>query len=850
MNSKFFIIDGYGFVFRAYHSLPPLTNAKGFPVGAVFGFSNMLMKLIQDFRPEHAVIVFDSGSKNFRHELFSAYKANRKDVDNDLILQFPLIREVAQLFNFCTVEKEGFEADDIIATLTKEITARGFEVVIVSSDKDLMQLVSEQVKMFDSMKNKYIGFEQVKEKFGVEPSQVVDVLAIMGDSSDNVPGVKGIGPKGAAELILEYSSLENLYDNIDKIKQSAKKSKLIESQSMAFLSKKLVSLDYNVEINITLDQMKFKAPDLGKLNIFFEEHNFKSLLAKAKNIFQLEDKSLDNSNEVILKSELEPEELSNYLSKSIRLGKLVIMAVNSSFLLYNLSQNIILIDDIKRISSILADDRVLKITFDLKSIINQNPDIVFKSCDDISLMYYICNAGKTSASLEDIFINILGDQLPDIKKISLDDYCKIIYKIDDIHQILIKQISINGNLSLYYDIDLPLIYILAKMEQTGVLVNKDILVNLSSEFNGQIIDLEQNIFKLAGEEFNIASPKQLANILFNKLGLPSSKKSSKTDTLSTGADVLEDLSMKGYEIVDYILSWRQLSKLKNTYTDALVNDINQTTGRVHSSFSQTSTSTSRLSSHNPNLQNIPIRTENGNKIRKAFIASPGYKMISADYSQIELRLLAHIANIESLITAFLAGEDIHKKTAEQIFGIQEIGDNLRRSAKAINFGIIYGISSFGLAKQLNISVSEAAKYIEQYFNIYPGIKEYMNNSVLFARQHGYINNLYGRRCYVTQITNSNFALRNFAERAAINAPLQSTSSEITKRAMISIDKYLKKNKMATKLILQIHDELIFEAPENEVDLISSVIKNIMQNIISLKVPLEVNISCGDNWGEL
>ncbi len=748
--NKIFIIDGYGFLFRAYHSMPPLTSPDKIPVGAVHGFISMVLKVIEEFAPSHAVMVFDSGSKNFRHELYSEYKSHRPPAPEDLIPQFEIVREAATALGFPVMERIGYEADDVIASLVKTFPSE--EIVIISSDKDLMQLISDRVSMFDGMKNKYIRAAEVFEKFGVAPEKVVDALAIMGDSSDNVPGIPGIGPKGAAELIHLFGSLEGVLENAESIKQNARRKSVIDNKDKALISKQLVMLDSDIDLAVNMRDITLATPDHDELNGFFDRYGLKNLKARAHKVFKFN------------------------------------AAPSKQDHTTNIFKNLCL---------------------DIKLLIKQNPTENFSSFEDLSLMNYATSAGIKQ------------------EEVDFSSYHDLFSKLHE-----------HSAFELYYDFDLPFANVLAHLELTGIKVDVQILNDLSKEFELQLAEISKQIYDLAGVEFNIASPKQLAEILFKKLALP---KDTKSD--STNADVLENLSAQGFVIADHILKWRQISKLKNTYTDVLPSHINPETGRIHSSFSQIGTTTSRISSTNPNLQNIPIRSEYGEKIRSSFIPEKGCKLISADYSQIELRLLAHVANIESLTKAFKNGEDIHSSTAIQIFG--EATKENRRAAKAINFGIIYGISAFGLAKQLNITQKQAADYIEKYFALYPGIKEYMERTIAFARENGYVQNIFGRKCFIPEINNR--AMKGFAERAAINAPLQSSSADITKIAMNRIFTHLKEKDYKTRMVLQIHDEILLEAPEDEVVLVMVEVQKIMQDVVELKSKMVVDVSAQDCW---
>ncbi len=873
------IIDGYGFIFRAYHVHPKLSSPNGIPVGAIYGFTSMLMKLIRNFRPEQAIIVLDHSGKNFRHDLYQEYKANRPPAPDDLVVQLKLVQKAAEALNFSCISKAGFEADDIIATLASRATESKKPALIISSDKDLMQLINEHVKMYDPAKSKYITDEDIKAKFGVEPAKVREVQALMGDSSDNIPGVAGIGLKTASQLINQFGDLKGVFAAIDQVKNPRQKKLLTEHQEEAFISWKLVGLDHNVDIKQNIDDFRWQTPDAEKISEFINEYGFKSLNKNIESLFNvkiintlahaadLSENSSTGTNtvietdskekivstiEVINEQQLEP--LRHKIKRDgclaisiVRDDNMIKIALSDGQNIYLLpykkqqSNNIDLfsysnnaenceleksgkINFNKQIHDLCADASIKKITYNLKELLKIF-DCDLRSFDDLQIMEYVLNAGKKQ-KIHNAIIEFL-----------------------DLYKQLRAQLFENKALHLYENIDLPLCYILDKMEKEGVKIDINHLQKLSSEFAKQITLLEQKIFDITGEEFNIASPKQLGEILFDKMKLPFAKTSSKTKSYSTNATILEKLQEEGFEIADLLLKHRHLSKLKNTYTDSLPKLANPQTSRVHTSFLQTATSTGRLSSANPNVQNIPTRSEEGSSIRSAFIAKEGTKLISADYSQIELRILSHVADIKSLKQAFAENRDIHSQTASQIFSVplSEITPDLRHKAKAINFGIIYGISAFGLARGLNISRKAASDYIDRYFKEYPGIQEYMDKTIEFAKQNNFVENLIGRKCFVPNINNKNHALRSFGARAAINAPMQSLASDIIKIAMINIDKQLTDRSMQTKMILQIHDELIFEVPVSEVQEVAKLIKSTMENAIRLDVKTNVELNISDNW---
>ncbi len=842
------LVDGYGFVFRAFHSLPPLTRADGVPINAVLGFTNMLLKFIANHESDCIAIVLDSGKKTFRHDIFPLYKANRPEPPQELIMQFPIIREVIEAFNLVVIEKEGYEADDLIASYALKAERDGMNVKVVSSDKDLMQLVSNKISLYDAMKDKKISFDEVKEKFGVTPKQVKDALALIGDSSDNIPGVRGIGPKTASELINQFGSLDNLYANLDQVKNERQRNLLITEKENAFLSKVLLSLKDDMSLDYGWDELKVKPLNNEKLFKFLEEQGFKTLLARLSHTH-----NKASANESIRYIKLNSfMELKNYYKKMADVGIISILILSDKLEISSTEFNLLvefqlpaqhdlfstpkdsLVELLEVLSPILTNPAIQKILYSAKPFIKQLHDlsIELNSFDDVGMMAYIADTKNQELSLKELVNIYLGEEV----EINSHSLLKLFWELQDT---LVKHHAF----TLYSRIEQPLLKIIAAMEIKGVKVDAGLLKQLSSEFNQELQGIKQKIWQQADKQFNIASNKQLGEVLFDELKLPLGKK-SKVGNYGTGADILEQLSEQGFEIADSILSWRHLSKLINTYTEALPKSINLKTGRIHTTFQMMATSTGRLSSIDPNLQNIPIRSIEGQKIRSAFVASNDNTLISADYSQIELRLLAHVADVKPLQEAFKRGEDIHAATAMEIFGISkdQVNAEWRRKAKAINFGIIYGQTAFGLAKALGIPKDVAKKYIDEYFNKYPGIKAYMNASIEFARTHGYMMTLFGRKCHITGINDKNFNMRGFAERAAINAPLQGTAADIIKKAMVMLPKDILKY-----MILQVHDELLFEIPEDKVDWAMPIIKKIMENVIQLSVPIIVDIGSGKSW---
>lgn len=917
LNKKIALIDGYGFVFRAYHSLPPLTRPDGTPVGAVYGFTNMLIKLLAGLDVTHAAVVFDSGSKTFRNEIFPDYKANRPPCPEDLIPQFSIVREAAESLNLTILEKAGFEADDIIATVARKYADENNQVLIVSSDKDLMQLVGNNVVMYDAMKNKMITDAEVQEKFFVAPSQVLDVLSLIGDSSDNIPGVRGIGPKTAAELIAQFGTLENIFANLDQIKQEKRRQMLSDGVEKAKLSKILAALRYDVELGVELDDLKLKAVDPHKLMAFLDNQGFRSLVLRVRKEFGLVDE-IKNETKIsgleprAQRSELDFRDVAKIQISPENLGKLKAQALANGFVTIDYNDSFLTISTSKISESareifycellgtkkssqkepandlfsfeetapqssdnhaftlfdfaeILQNDAIKKVFFDAKPFLKITEVLAY---EDVALMNHLLNSAIKSDLRELISLNLSTDieelgfgeifssfeknkepeSFTDITK-KAEFFAFRNFAITQLYQIFSTQIFAQKLNFVYHALELPLLAVIARMENNGVAVDIKKLHDLSQEFAAKIQTLTQEIYHLAGAEFNIASTQQLSKILFEKLGLDSSKKSKKTGALSTNSGVLEELATEGNQIARKVLDFRKFSKLKSTYSDALPKEINPKTNRIHSNFSSTATITGRFSSNNPNLQNIPIKSAEGRKIRESFIAAKDHLLISADYSQIELRVIAHVAKIENMVRDFKENKDIHRSTAAQVFHISEaqVTDEIRSKAKAINFGIIYGISAFGLARQLDIPRQEAAIYIKSYLEAYLGIDAYMKSYIEMARAQGFVQTISGRKCFIREINNKNPMIRAEAERLAINAPIQGSAADIIKKAMITLDKKFRELKMRAKIIMQIHDELVIEAPLEEVEAAGRILQSEMENAFVLDVPLRVDVSVDRCW---
>ena len=908
-QNRLILIDGSAYIFRAYYGLPPMHRSDGTPINAVFGFTNMLVKLIEDYREDKMIVVFDAARENFRNKIFKDYKANRGETPEDLIPQFEIIRECVNAFNIPQVEIDGFEADDIIATYCEQSQNKKIESIIVSSDKDLMQLVNEHVTMLDPMKNKKIGIEQVIDKFGLPPEKVIQIQALTGDKVDNIPGAPGIGPKTALTLIEEFGDVHSLIKNAIKIPQEKRRNVILDNKKEILISLELVKLKKDINLPLKIDDIHSYSSisKNEKLSEFLSNQGFKSISERLK-----------NNSFINIQSEKKPEEKKlkkNYLliSSTEELDKLNIVVKQKGFCAIDTETNSLNIEDaelvgvsiaiseksayyipinhkdlkdnkkvkdqikettlIKFLKLICSDKSILKIGHNIKYDLRilDKYDVKCNSIADTMLLSYAIDNGVTKHNMDDLaylhlnhsnlkFKELVGSGKKEITFDYVEINKALEYAAEDalitmkLFNFLNERVKTEKNNFVYNEIDLPLVNTLSQIEKNGIKINTNYLNELSKEFEKESLILENKIFKLAGKDFNIGSPKQLGEILFIELKIAGGKK-TKSGTFSTDVSTLTNLSDQGYEIASLILEWRELTKLKSTYTDALQKQATKHQSRVHTSYGIANTLTGRLSSNDPNLQNIPIRTANGRKIRKAFISETNKILMSFDYSQIELRLAAEISGDKNFIEAFKNNEDIHSSTASQIFGVDstKLDPEMRRKAKAINFGILYGISPYGLAKQLSVTNSEAKIYIENYFKKYPRIKIYMDSQIEFAKTNHYVETIFGRRCNVKNINDKNFAVRGFAERQAINAPIQGTAADIIKLAMIELKKIIIKEKLKAKMLLQVHDELIFEVNEIEKDSLVEIIKQVMENnhlkFKDFNVPLIVDYGFGSNWSD-
>ncbi len=950
-----YLVDGSGFIFRAFHAIRPLSRPDGTPVNAVFGFTRMLMKLLRDTEADHIAVIFDAARRTFRNDIYPDYKAQRPPAPEELVPQFPLIKEASEAFNLHTIEIPGFEADDIIATYARQAVAAGAEVTIISSDKDLMQLVNDKVGMFDEMKNRRIGRGEVIEKFGVGPEKVVEVQALAGDSVDNVPGIPGIGVKTAALLINEFGDLDTLLARAGEIKQNKRRENLLEFADLARVSLELVTLRDDVPVDLPVDALDVPEHELAKLVPWLATQGFDAILAELRSALDDEGQAefdehfssafdalpAEKRNQALRKTlaavengggavsggagpamapskvvyELVRDEASlhAWVDKARAVGMVAVDTETTS--LDAMSAELVGIslsvqagracyipvahkapngqgafdlgdgggeaeeapEQISRqlaldiLAPLLDDPSVLKIGQNIKydALVLSRYNVDVTPIDDTMLLSFVVDGGRHGHGMDVLAETHLGVSTVKFKEVvgtgkkqitfdyvPLEAACDYAAEDADItlrlHQALKPRLVQEKMTTVYETIERPLVPIVAAMEKEGIRVDLEKLRGLSRDFTQRLAGLEAEVHELAGEAFNIGSPKQLGEILFEKMSLPGGKK-NKSGGFGTDASVLEDLAASGHDLPARVMEWRQTAKLKSTYSDALVEQINPATGRIHTSYAMTGAQTGRLSSTDPNLQNIPARTEEGRKIRSAFVPREGWKLISLDYSQIELRVLAHMAGIEALVEAFRDGQDIHAMTASQVFNVPIEGMDplVRRQAKAINFGIIYGISAFGLARQLSIPRGAAKEYIDAYFERYPGIRDYMDSAVEQCRKAGLVETLFGRRIHLESINAKNPMQKNYAERQAINAPIQGSAADIIKRAMIRVPKALTDAGVDARMLLQVHDELLFEAPEDQVEKTIAAVRGAMEGAalpaLELKVPLVVDAGVGDDW---
>ena len=890
MNSRktIYLIDGSAYIYRGFHALPPLSNSKGIPTNAVLGFTNILSKLIKDKQPENAIMFFDAKGPTFRHEIYSDYKANRPPMPDELSIQIPYIKKVTQGYRLLTIEKQGYEADDLIGTAAKKAAANGFKVIIVTADKDFMQLIDENISMFDPLKNIEIDSEAVKEKTGVYPDRITDIMALTGDASDNVPGVPGIGKKTAPVLIQKYESLDGLYENIDDITAKKQKENLVNFKEQAYLSKTLVTIETEAEIEIDLDASSYQEPDDAFLFDVFSDLEFRKYqqmhqggqVTAEKNYHLVADpESLKNLVDLLTSSEIFAVDTET-TSVNPMLAELVGMSfsVKADEAYYvpcahkNTGDNVKISfnDAVNSLKPILENNTIKKIGQNIKYdmiVLKRHGISITGIAFDTMVASYLVNPAKRAHGLDQLAMEILNHKTISYEEVAgkgKNEICfsevplekAVPYACEDaditfaLYGVLEKQLEGTALIDLLTDVELPLLILLAKIEMSGIKVDGKKLAELSQTFSDELDTLEKDIYELAGEEFNIKSSQQLGHILFEKLELPVQKKTKKKTGYSTDADVLSALAPL-HKLPELVVRFRTLAKLKSTYTDALLKLVHPETGRIHTSFNQTVAVTGRLSSSSPNLQNIPVKTDEGRMIREAFIPPENHVLLSADYSQIELRLLAHYSNDPILIESFTDDEDIHTRTAAEVFDYHPslVTAELRNQAKAINFGIIYGMSPFGLSKELGISQKMAKTVITNYFKRYSGVKTFIDETVEKARETAVTSTLLGRTRSLPEINSSNRNVKQFAERVAVNTPVQGTAADLIKLAMIRTEKALADKNIEATMLLSVHDEIVFEVPDGEIESATKIIKEVMEHIWELKVPLKVNINYGSNWAE-
>jgi len=888
-SKTIYLIDGSAYIYRGFHALPMLSNSKGLPTNAILGFTQILIRLIKEKKPDFLAMFFDSRGPSFRHDIFPEYKANRPAMPDELSVQIPYIKQITEGFKIKAYEKQGFEADDLIGTAAVEAERQGYQVILVSGDKDFMQLVSDNILIFDPIKEAMIGRNEVKERTGVFPEKIIDVMALTGDASDNVPGVPGIGKKTAPTLIEEFGSLDGLYENLDRISAKKQKENLAQNKDLAFLSRRLVTIDTDAAMDFQIDDCKAIEPDGAILNELFTELGFKKF---QQDFPKTSDHSTKNYQAVMSQEALEQlvktlsnescfavdtETTSTDPMRADLVGLSFSVSDNEGFYIPvahtypdappQLDMDLVL----ETLRPVLENPAIGKIGQNIKYdlIVLKRHGIDLKGVAfDTMIASYVLNPAKRAHGLDDIAMEVLnhktityedvagkGKNALLFSQVPLDKAVPYAAEDADITRLIYKHYNEElgktpGLVSLFETVEMPLCLVLAQVEMNGIRVDEPTLKGLSVTFENELANMEETIYSLAGEQFNIQSSQQLGTILFEKLNLPVQKKTKKKTGYSTDVDVLTILS-EHHELPAKILRYRTVAKLKSTYTDALIGLVNPSTGRIHTSFNQTVAVTGRLSSSEPNLQNIPIRTEEGRLIRSAFIPDDDYVLISADYSQIELRILAHCSDDQILIEAFNNNEDIHTRTAAEVFNYHPslVTDDLRRQAKAINFGIVYGMSPFGLSRELGISQKMAKTYITHYFERYNGVKRFMDQAVVDARATGQTSTLLGRIRELPEIHSPNMGIRQFAERSAINTPIQGTAADLIKLAMIGCHKAIAEENLNARMLLSVHDEIVFEVEKTAVDNVSARIRDIMEHIWELKVPLKVNIATGKNWAE-
>ncbi|MBU2226757.1 MAG: DNA polymerase I [Proteobacteria bacterium] len=881
---KLVLVDGSNYLFRAFYAIRELSNSKGFPTNAIYGFTTMLIKLLRDQAPDYIAVAFDVKAPTFRHEAYKEYKATRKATPDTLVPQIPYVKEIVQGFSIPVLEQPGLEADDIIGTVARAHAGEGMEVVIVSGDKDLMQLVSGDIVMVDTMKDKTYDVAAVKGRFGVGPEQVVEILGLMGDASDNIPGVPGIGPKGALRLIEQFGGIEEILAHPEKIHNQKTREAILANADQARLSRNLAQIRTDAEIPFDLEAGRRREPDRERLIALFREFEFSSLLqelkidgeqtsedyhicrtpeelaALAARLAEGKEFSLD-----LLTSSAEPMRASPVgLAVSPAPGEAHYVPLAHDEEAPQLGAGAVL----DAFAPLLADPAIRKHGHDLKPtliLLAENGTPLRGLGRDTMVASYLLNPARHSFELAETVLDRLGRRIPSAKEVmgsgakaapfsslsvekAADFACRRVDAVTALAADLSDKIVAAGMEALLDDVEMPLVEVLAAMERKGVLLDLALLGTMSQEIEQLLALAEEKIHRLAGEKFNINSPKQLQAVLFDKLGLPRGRKTK--EGYSTDVDVLSALA-RSHELPAEILAYRGMVKLKSTYIDALPELVHPRTGRVHTSYNQTITATGRLSSSNPNLQNIPIRTLEGKRIRQAFVAPPGWEIVSADYSQIELRVLAHLSGDEALIEAFTAGEDIHSRTASDIFGVfpEMVNPDMRRQAKVINFGVLYGMSAFGLAKELGITQKLSQAYIDGYFQKYAKVREYLDSLLAQARREGYVTTLLKRRRYLPEINSAQAPIRQFAERMAINAPIQGTAADLIKVAMVRIFRRLAEENLSAQMIMQVHDELVFEAPVSEREVLMTLVREEMEGVLKLDVPLRVEVASGRNWDE-